>query len=238
MTLPKRYWFAILTYVLMHLSGFVMLPVVLAIFTITPEEALVYWTLVSFFVALIIILNVLRPDMQMRSSRNAANRWQIMLWSILGLFLAFFAQYVSGLIETQILGIEAGSENTNMIMDITRKLPIFLIVPAIIAPILEEIVFRKIIFGSLYKRMNFFLAAIVSSFIFGIIHGEPQHILIYGSMGFVFAFLYVQTKRIIVPIIVHAAMNTIVVFAQYSLTPEDIERMQRQLEEMMIFIGN
>ncbi len=52
------------------------------------------------------------------------------------------------------------------------------------------------------------------------IHLDFLHILVYTAMGFVFAFLYVQTKRIIVPIIVHAGMNTLVVVAQLTLDPE------------------
>jgi membrane protease YdiL (CAAX protease family) len=62
-----------------------------------------------------------------------------------------------------------------------------------------------------------------------------MHILVYASIGYVFAFLYVKTKRIIVPIIVHMAMNTIVVIGQLSLDPEEIEQMQQQLQ--MIFAG-
>ena len=61
-------------------------------------------------------------------------------------------------------------------------------------------------------------------------------------MGFVFAFLYVKTKRILVPIIVHAAMNTLVVVGQLSMDPEEMQRqleqMQRQVEQLqMILIG-
>src|SRR5699024_1090959 len=116
--------------------------------------------------------------------------------------------------------------------------PIFIIVPALVGPILEEIIFRKIIFGSLYKRTNFFIAAALSSLIFGIIHQEPEHILIYAAMGFVFAFIYVQTKRIMIPIIVHMSMNTIAVIGQMSLSPEDIEQMRNHLDQLQtIFIG-
>jgi len=151
--------------------------------------------------------------------------------------MALIAQTIAGMIEIHILGIKTTSENTQILMDITRSIPIFMILTALIAPILEEIVFRKIIFGTLYKRTNFFIAGLISALIFGFVHGEPQHILIYASMGFVFAFLYVKTKRIIVPIIAHMAMNSLVVITQYSLTPEDIEKMQKQLEQMQIFIG-
>src|SRR5699024_2637738 len=103
---------------------------------------------------------------------------------------------IAAMIETNLFGIEIESENTQMIMDISRQFPLFMIIPALIAPILEGVIFRKIIFGTFYKRMNFFLAALLSSFIFGVIHGEPVHLLVYASMGFVFAYLYVKTKRI------------------------------------------
>lgn len=165
--------------------------------------------------------------------REASTTSNIILWSVIGYFLAYFVQVVASLIEMKVLGISTGSSNTQNIMDISRTIPLFMIVPAIIAPILEEVIFRKIIFGSLYKRLNFFISALLSAFIFGAIHREFQHILIYSSMGFVFAYLYVKTKRILTPIIVHAALNTTTVIAQYSLTPEEIQQQLDQLQ--MIF---
>src|SRR5690625_6728173 len=80
-------------------------------------------------------------------------------------------------------------------MNIIRMATSFVFIPTIISPILEEIVFRKVIFGAIYKRTNFFIGAAASSLIFALIHGEPKHLLIYASMGFVFAFVYVKTKR-------------------------------------------
>ncbi|MFC2947552.1 CPBP family intramembrane glutamic endopeptidase [Virgibacillus sediminis] len=235
--MPKRYWWVIVTYVIMQFSVIIGAPVLYALFPITDFEAVIYWSILSFIAALIVTLLLMRPDMKEGSARDASSLSTVVVWSVLGVFMAFAAQTIAGLIEMELLGIESGSENTQQIMDITRAAPIFMIIPALIAPILEELIFRKIIFGSLYKRMNFFFAALLSALVFGFIHLDPTHILVYASMGFVFAFLYVRTKRIIVPIIVHAAMNTIVVLAQYGLTPEEIERMQRQLEQQMILIG-
>ena len=236
--MPKRYWWVILTYIIMQFSGILFSPILMVAFSISIAEAATYWSIISFILGLIIVLLIMRPDMKSPMHREAASMGSIVLWSILGVFMAYFSQGIAALIEIELLGIEPGSENTQQIMDITRATPLFMIIPMIIAPILEEIIFRKIIFGGLYKKMNFFFAGLLSSFIFGIIHGEPQHILLYASMGFVFAFLYVKTKRIIVPIIVHAALNSLVVLMQYNLSPEELEKMLKQLEEMqMILIG-
>jgi len=219
----------------MQFSFRVGIPLFESVFSLSPFYASVYWSVFSFIAGLIIILVIMKPDMQMGSARDAASVNTVVLWSVLGVFMAYFAQIIAASIEIYLLGIDPGSQNTQGIMEVARAAPIFILIPAIIAPIMEELIFRKIIFGSFYKRMNFFFAGLLSALIFGFVHGEPQHILIYASMGFVFAFLYVKTKRILVPIIVHAAMNTFVVIAQYSLSPEEIQRQLDQLQ--MIFFG-
>lgn len=234
--MTKLYWWVIITYILTIFSVIIFAPILYFIFPIDVLEATIYWNIISFILGLIIILYLMRPAIRQENTRNKENITTsgIILWSILGVFLAFFAQSIAVMIETELLGIKPGSENTQMIMDITRSSPLFMIIPMLIAPVLEEIVFRKIIFGTLYQKTNFFIAAVLSAFIFGIIHGEPVHLLIYASMGLVFAYVYVKTKRIIVPIIVHMSLNTITVIAQLSLSPEEIER---QLEQLQTFIG-
>ncbi|WP_042225411.1 CPBP family intramembrane glutamic endopeptidase [Oceanobacillus manasiensis] len=234
--MPKRYWWVIISYLIMQFSVFLMAPLLYRLLPISIEQASIYWSITSFILGMIVVILLLRPDMKMTRSHEASPVGVAVAWSIIGVFMAYAAQFIAALLEMGIFGIQPGSENTQGIMDIARATPLFILIPAIIAPVLEEIIFRKIIFGELYKRTNFFIAALISAFIFGIIHGEPQHIIVYGSMGLVFAFLYVKTKRILVPIFVHAAMNTIVVLVQYNLTPEDIERMQKNLQDMQAII--
>lgn len=199
-------------------------------------QNMTYWSIFSFIAALFIILWILKPDMKMPAHREATSTGGIILWSILGVFLAFFAQGLAASIEIYILGIEPGSENTFQIMEVVRSNALFILIPAIIAPILEEIIFRKIVFGTFYKRMNFIFAALLSALIFAAVHWDFSHLLMYTAMGLVFAFLYVRTKRILVPIIVHAGMNTMVVLAQYGLSPEEIEKMREQLENMQTIL--
>jgi len=219
----------------MQFSGIVGVPLLYTLLPVTLIDASIYWSIFSFILGLVIILIIMKPDIQMDRARDAGTAGYVIIWAILGFFMAYFAQAIAVIIETFLIGIDPGSENTQMIMEISRTTPLFVIIPMFIAPILEEIVFRKIIFASLYKRMNFFFAALLSALIFGLIHEEPQHILIYGSMGFVFAYVYIKTKRIIAPILVHAGLNSMAVIAQFSLTPEEIQQQLDQLK--MIFIG-
>lgn len=234
--MTKRYWWVIITYIIMQGSAFLVLPIAKEL-SLDRDALLtlsINWSIYSFIIGLIIVLFLMKQDMKKGSDRDAAPVLQAVIWSILGVFMAFIAQGIAGAIEEYVFGINEGSENTAEIMGITLATPFFMIIPMLIAPILEEIIFRKIIFGSLYKRFNFFISALISAFIFGIIHGEPQHILIYAGMGFVFAFLYVKTKRIIVPIIVHMAMNSTTVLLLY-FSPEELEKILNEVQ--MIFFG-
>ncbi|CDQ41462.1 MULTISPECIES: CPBP family intramembrane glutamic endopeptidase [Virgibacillus] len=232
--MPKRYWWVIITYIIMQFLGVIFAPLLYSAFPINEAEATVYSMVLSFILGVLVVLWLMRPDMKQGvNEREASPTSEIILWSILGVFMAFFAQAIAGMIQTEFLGIQQNSENTEMIMDITRATPLFMIVPMFAAPILEEIIFRKIIFGRLYTRTNFLIAALLSAFIFAIIHGEPQHILVYGSMGLVFAYLYVKTKRILVPIFVHMAMNSIVVIAQYNIDPAELERQLKELQTIL-----
>ena len=128
------------------------------------------------------------------------------LWGFIGFFLALVGQMLAAVIETTI-GIEPGSENTALLSDIAKVSPIIIISIVLFAPFLEEIIFRRVIFGGLYQKTNFWIAAIVSGLIFAAVHGEFEHLLIYMAPGLVFSYLYYRTKRLLTPMIAHLLMN-------------------------------
>lgn len=241
--MKKEYWFVLAVYILMQLSSFIGLPLVMIAGKLLGEDmnemrtlAVPIWIVISFVVAFIIILFLLRKEMKdNKLDRDAASTSGIIGWSIAGMFLAIFAQTIAANIENM-LGIKLGSENTKQIIQWIETAPIVILVSSVIGPILEEIVFRKILFGELYKRTNFFIAAIISSVIFALAHGEPQHTILYASMGLTFAFLYIKTKRIIVPIFAHVAMNTFVVLMQ-SVFKDQIEELLKNAGKIQSIIG-
>jgi uncharacterized protein len=241
--LKREYWYVIIAYIVMQLSSLIGIPIVAFAGAAMGKSlremetlAIPYWLVISFSLTLIIILLILRKERHSEADlRNAPSPASSAAWAFAGVFLALFAQSIAASIENM-LGIEMGSENTQEIIKLIERFPVVILVSSIIGPILEEIVFRKIIFGSLHKKMNFFFAALISSVIFALAHMEPEHVILYSAMGFTFAFLYVKTKRIIVPIIAHVTMNTMVVLLQ-SVFREDIERMIKEAEKIQSFIG-
>ena len=205
----KQYWWVIVTYILMQLSSIAGLPLLLKTglydnrgFTREEKFQLItgHWAIISFFIALCIVLWLLRTDIRDRHLDKTRSTVPATIgWIFIGFFLAFFSQSIAGMIEMYVLGIKPGSENTARLMDIARTTPWFLIVISIIY-ILEEIVFRKILFGTLYKKFNFFIAAIISSLVFAAIHFDFTHLLVYTAMGLVFAFLYVKRSVLSFPL--------------------------------------
>ncbi|PAF36420.1 CPBP family intramembrane metalloprotease [Terribacillus saccharophilus] len=239
--MPARYWFVILTYIVMQLSAFLLVPFVPWMDDRGLDLATVsyWWSLITFLLAVVIVCFMLRKDMRAPAVRSATGPGMTIVWIIIGFFGAYAGQIIAGLIETYAFGITQGSENTSSILDAVREVPAFVLIVVVFAPILEEIIFRKILFGEIYKRTNFFVAVLISALVFGAVHGDFLHLLQYFVMGVVFAALYVQTKRIIVPIITHGLMNLMVVIIQLYLTPErmeELERMQKQLENMQMII--
>ena len=241
--MKKEYWYIIIAYIAMQLSSLIGIPLVALVgagMGKSLEEmetlSIPYWLVISFTLTLVIILLILRKEKRVEDDlRGMASPASSAAWAIAGVFLALLAQSFAASIESMI-GIEMGSENTQEIIKLIETFPIVILISSIIGPILEEIVFRKIIFGSLHKKMNFFFAALISSVIFALAHFEPEHVILYSAMGFTFAFLYVKTKRIIVPIIAHVTMNTFVVLLQ-SVFREDIERIIKEAEKIQSFIG-
>ncbi|WP_318506150.1 CPBP family intramembrane glutamic endopeptidase [Bacillus sp. T3] len=240
--MKKEYWFILIAYLTMQLSSFIGIPLTTFIGTRFGQSvdemrtlSVPIWLVASFTITLVIILWILRKESTTTAYREKANPFSSVIWAITGVFLALFAQGIAAQIEAM-MGIKTGSDNTQQIINIIESFPIVIFVSSIVGPILEEIVFRKIIFGALYQRMNFFLSALISSIIFSLAHMELEHTLLYSAMGFTFAYLYVKTKRIIVPIFAHVAMNSLVVVIQ-TVFKEDIDRIIEQSEKIQSFIG-
>jgi membrane protease YdiL (CAAX protease family) len=243
--LNKHYWYVLLTYIVMQFSGILGFPAIYWIgthyFKVDPGNmkhiAEGYFVFISFTVALLIISFILKRQKKfnrLEEGTKSSVRASI-VWAIAGIFIAYFSQVIAVGIESA-LGIKMGSDNTKTIIDMVDVAPIAVLAVALVGPILEEIVFRKVLFGTLYNWLPFWLSALISSLIFSIAHGEPEHLLIYAAMGFSFAFLYVKTKRIIVPIIAHVTMNTTVVLIQ-SVFGEKMENLRQNAEHIQGFIG-
>ena len=114
--------------------------------------ASVIWLIISFSVTALIVIIQLRKAKSARHPKASAFLPSV-FWAIFGVFLVLLVQGLMIYIES-LFGIEPGSENTEQLLLIIEQIPLFNIVIIALGPFLEEIVFRKIIFGYFYQRSN------------------------------------------------------------------------------------
>ena len=222
----KTAFYVLLTYIICQLSVLLLIFIpglkdsLLQLFSgISEQDKLIklsaWWSTISFAVAFIVSFILISRNKQFWEvfKGEKASIGASIGWGIIGFFLVFLGQTIGAYIELA-LGIDMGSENTEAIMDVTKVAPIMIIATVFLGPILEELVFRRVIFGSIIQNYNFWIASIISAIVFAAIHMDFTHILLYTICGMIFAFLYHKTKRLLTPIIAHILLNGFVTFIQ------------------------
>jgi len=219
----KTAFYVLITYIVVQLSGYLLRiqPVrsfFLQFFSQDGNEEIAlaaWWSTITFSIAFLVCIFLIAKN---------KNFWDIFKgekasipvsigWGIIGFFLVFLGQTIGSIIEMG-LGIEQGSQNTEGIILLSKVAPIMIVTTVFLGPILEEFVFRRVVFGSIVQTQNFWVAGIISSIIFALIHVEFSHIILYTISGFVFAFLYFKTRRILTSIIAHMMLNGFVTIVQ------------------------
>ena len=77
------------------------------------------------------------------------------------------------------------------------------------APLLEELLFRGVIFGGLTKIMPVWGAILLSGFLFALIHVNAATLIPLCFLGVAFAWLYVRTGTILASMAVHFTFNAL-----------------------------
>jgi len=213
--MKKSYIWVIATYIIMQFTN-----VIGAAFVFkrglygNTEHALMLskgnWSVINMTMAVVVMLLLIRKEFSNKVTQDRSNKIPVWIWMIIGGLGAIVAQAIATLIEQKVFHVQVNSQNTQYIFRIIQEVPLYVVTSIVYAPIMEELVFRKVIYGTLAKKFNFFVAALLSSGLFAVIHMEFTHFLVYLSMGLVFSFVYKMTDKIMVPIIAHMLMNAIV----------------------------
>nr|WP_106781516.1 type II CAAX endopeptidase family protein [Lysinibacillus timonensis] len=236
----KTAFYILLAYIACQLSGFLLhIPVVREIFLqfidgnsleVKMITLAAWWQTVAFAITFLICFYIINRNKSFWNvfKGEKASIGESIGWGILGFFLVLFGQTVAANIEL-LLGIQEGSENTETIIMVTEIAPIMMVSTVLFAPILEELVFRRVIFGSIIQTQNFWIAGIISAIVFAAIHLDFQHILIYAVSGLIFAFLYYKTKRLLTSFIAHLLLNGFVTYI--SLYADELQQILDQLSK-------
>lgn len=90
------------------------------------------------------------------------------------------------------------------------SLPVALIVYGVVAPIVEEILFRGVVFNRMKENNRIITSVILSSLVFAVYHQNIVQGIYAFIMGCIIAYLYELFGRFYVPVCVHIVSNVLV----------------------------
>ncbi|NLK99503.1 MAG: CPBP family intramembrane metalloprotease [Clostridiales bacterium] len=149
---------------------------------------------------------------------------KISIWQFVGYFIVCIAAtYISnlvGLFISAFIEIFKGFEVVNPLEDfmLNSNWVLLMIYAVIIAPIVEELIFRKILLDKL-RRFGDLPAMLLTGFAFGIFHFNLSQFFYASVLGILFAYITIRTNRIIYSIVLHMMINFIgTVIAPFAAT--------------------
>lgn len=105
---------------------------------------------------------------------------------------------------------------------------------ALLGPIVEELLFRGLVFNFAKKIKGGYFPIIISSLCFGLWHEEPVQIVYTFLMGIVLGLIYERTKTLFYPIIIHI-LNNFLSTLPPQLDTENIAAIISNLNILFIF---
>ena len=130
-------------------------------------------------------------------------------FAFLCFFVADLAGFAGQIVEAWIYNF-FGIEVQNDLAEMTYITPFgvnFLFI-GVLAPIFEELIYRKAIIDRL-RRYGDLPAILISGLIFGLIHGNFSQVFYSMAIGLVLGYVYVRTGNVLYTILLHATFNLV-----------------------------
>ncbi|HDR3652624.1 MULTISPECIES: CPBP family intramembrane glutamic endopeptidase [Bacillus cereus group] len=178
------------------------------------QQLLVHWELIGFSVTLIIFFFIYRKELMKDTKLSIKLSRSLFVWVLIGIILVFLGQMVGSLLDKSIFQLTTQSANTSSTVAAAVISPVALISIVLLAPLVEEFVFRYVAINILTRRFTQTWSILISSLFFSIMHFDFPFIFGYFLIGIVLAVVYVRTNRLLVSFFVHAIMNLIIVMFQ------------------------
>lgn len=126
-------------------------------------------------------------------------------------FVAIAVMFIGNLIGTGInfiIELFFGASSNNAVKNVIMDNSIWqnAVFVGIIGPIVEELLFRKLLIDRLYK-FGEATAVLVSSMMFGIYHGNITQFVYATMVGLILAYVYVKSGKIIYTMLIHIVIN-------------------------------
>ncbi len=168
---------------------------------------LIFSCILTYGIAMPLIVLLSRGIPKSRIERHKMKWWQFVLALIMCYSLVYICNFL-GIMITSVIGVLKGGMVENKVVEYVTGGNMFLnfIAMVVIAPVIEEYVFRKVIVDRTVRYGQGF-AVIASGLMFGLFHGNLNQFAYAVVLGMFFAFLYVKTGNLKITIAMHAIVN-------------------------------
>lgn len=160
------------------------------------------WTDATMTVLIAVCLFANVPWCQMSLTLKKISRSQLLYILALMLVVWLATQSVSlWFVDNGFYTPHGNGESTNAVM--------YVLLSVIVAPFVEELLMRGILFTNISSDFNVIVGSVVSSLIFAALHGTMIHLITAFVCGMMFAYVYMATRSLLYSICVHATYNAL-----------------------------
>lgn len=132
---------------------------------------------------------------------------------VVTLGVLFFVMWLYGQITGAFILSQFGDPNFQVYLDIQGIDPALTVLLSVfMAPVMEELLFRGVLQGNISRFINPWLAIVIQSLIFALIHGTRVHLFATFVLGMFVGILLELTGSMKWPILAHMGYNIVTVF--------------------------
>ncbi|MFJ8067221.1 lysostaphin resistance A-like protein [Psychrobacillus sp. NPDC096426] len=196
--MKKNFGYALLIY----FCSLLLLDLMVYIFNLNTRllEVLSY---IIFPLLLITIIYLLKEDLKLKVFEKEKSSVKK---TILVICMSFFFAFAGIMIITFVKSF-FDTPNENITANDINTSPYMFIPIVLLGPLVEELVFRRMILHVFSKKFNIFISIILTSFLFSSWHFSILSFPHLFWISIVFSYSYYLTNRLSVPIILHIIWN-------------------------------
>lgn len=185
---------------------------------------------ISYIFIAIAVLGLLYKDLAIDFKKLKKLKWHILTWVVVGFIAIYLLNFFNALYSQlfqKIFNYAPSAQNQDSVVSFLKKTPVMMTITAVIlAPVVEELIFRKSIIG-LFKNKKIGVVVAVASF--ALIHLIPEiialdflgllhNIFSYLLPSIALTFVYMKSnKNIYIPMSIHMLSNLISVIVVFTL---------------------
>lgn len=185
---------------------------------------------IQYLVAFPIFILIIKKIPANAPTKNTLNIKNFIKLLSISMLVMYIGEYLSNMVML-FINEQLGTVPENAVNSLLSSTDIWLsaLIVGIIAPIVEELMFRKFIIDRLTPYGDV-LCIFFPALIFGLIHGNLYQFFYAFFIGIILSFVYVKTGKIIYSIIIHCFINLFCgVLLSYINTLVNIEELYEML---------